>query len=42
MTEPGGEREVAAEGHDLAQAIAGEVRRAERAGTRVVRVEPRG
>jgi hypothetical protein len=42
VTEPGGEREVEAEGRDLADAISDEVRKAEREGTRVVRIEPLG
>jgi hypothetical protein len=38
-SEPGGEREVSAHGHDLAAAVAGEIHRTEKAGERVVRID---
>lgn len=37
--EPGGEREVDAEGHDLAAAVSAEIHRAQKAGERVVRID---
>jgi hypothetical protein len=40
--EPGGEREVIAQGHDLAAAVSAEIHRAEESGERVVRIDVLG